>query len=198
MSNIFNINPHDDDDEDISTRINMDELYEQKQKKDMAKLTVYKKMLSKVHQKIKTTNRVTKNSDNFCWFVVPELLLGVPQYDQSACIYYLVQQLEDNGFKVRYNHPNLLFISWAHWVPAHVRSEIKKKTGVEIDGYGNVVKKNRKDADEYRPFQSNILRSSQSSSEPNQSPPQNENKKNYKDISTYKPTGRFIFDDIFK
>ena len=203
MSNVFNINPHDDDNEDISTRINMDELYEQKQKKDLAKLTVYKKVLSRVHQKIKTTNRMTNNSDNFCWYVVPEMLLGVPHYDQSGCIYYLVQQLEDNGFKVRYNHPNVLFISWAHWVPAHVRAEIKKKTGVEVDGYGNVVKSKIKNKMDIVPFNQiyhvhRRHRRHRRHHIPHSHLLLRKIKRKYKDISTYKPTGRFIFDDIFK
>ena len=80
------------------------------------------------------------------------------------------------------NHPNVLFISWNHWVPTYVRSELKKKTGVQVDGFGNVVEKE----DKQEPV--NISKKSTSSSFD----------KKYKDISTYKPTGKFIYDDIFK
>lgn len=182
MSNIFNIRPNDDDDEDVHTKINMDELYESKQKKDLAKLNVFKKILGRVHQKIKTTNRITRNSP-CCWFTVPEVILGIPYYDHIACIEFLVHELEENGFIVRYNHPNVLFVSWNHWVPSYVRSEIKKKTGVEVDGYGNVVEKKEKQPD------LNFAPKSNSSSD---------TKKNYKDISSYTPSGKFIYDDIFK
>ncbi len=181
MSNIFNIKPNDDDD-DINVKINMDELYETKQKKDLAKLNVFKKILGRVHQKIKTTNRLSKNT-SCCWFVVPEVILGIPYYDHTSCIEYLVVQLEENGFIVRYNHPNMLFISWNHWIPSYVRSEIKKKTGVDVDGYGNVVEK--------KPKEHEIS----FSTKPNTS---DADKKDYKDISSYKPSGRFIYDDIFK
>ena len=180
MSNIFNINPNDDDD-DINTKFNIDELYETKHKKDLAKLHIFKKILNRVYNKIKTTGRISRN-DPCCWFTVPELILGVPYYDHISCIEYLVIQLEENGFIVRYNHPNVLFISWNHWVPTYVRSELKKKTGVQVDGFGNVVEKE----DKQEPV--NISKKSTSSSFD----------KKYKDISTYKPTGKFIYDDIFK
>ena len=49
----------------------------------------------------------------------------------------LISELRDNGFIVRYTHPNLLFVSWAHWMPAHVRDQFKKQTGTVIDGFGN-------------------------------------------------------------
>ena len=174
MSNIFNINPHDD--EDINTKLNMDELYESKKQKDVAKLNVYKKILTRVHTKIKSANRISNTTN--CWFVVPEVILGIPYYDQPACIEYLIKELEDNGFVIRYNHPNVLFISWNHWVPTYIRNEIKKKTGVQIDGYGNVVQKENSIIEE--------------------KPTKSESSKNFKDISTYKPSGKFIYEDIFK
>lgn len=184
MSNVFNINP--DDDDDINTKFNIDELYEAKQKKDLARLNIFKKLLSRVYNKIKTTSRVSRNNP-CCWFTVPEVILGVPYYDHISCIEYLVVQLEENGFIVRYNHPNVLFISWNHWIPTYVRTELKKKTGVQVDGFGNVVTKEDKD-------ESLIISKKASNNASNNT----SQEKNYKDISTYKPTGKFIYDDIFK
>ena len=60
------------------------------------------------------------------------MMIGVPKYDSDSCIAYVIDKLQENGFKIRYTHPNMLFISWQHWVPEYVRSEIKKKTGVVI------------------------------------------------------------------
>jgi hypothetical protein len=56
-----------------------------------------------------------------------------------------VDKLQSNGFYVKYTHPNLLLISWKHWIPGYVRSEIKKKMNVSIDGYGNVIEDKKKD-----------------------------------------------------
>ena len=38
---------------------------------------------------------------------------------------------------MRYTHPNLIFISWGHYIPTYVRNEFKKKTGIAIDEHGN-------------------------------------------------------------
>ncbi len=136
---VFDINKSDIP-EDYNDRINLDELYDKKKESDILKLNTYKKLLARIHNRIKLTSRQGKNIEN-CWFVVPEMIFGAPKYDQGACIAYLMDNLKDNGFSVTYVHPNLLFISWNHWVPDYVRNEIKSKTGVAVDGYGNVIKK---------------------------------------------------------
>ena len=119
-------------------KVDMDDLYETKQRSDLFKLETYNKVLGRVHARIKMTGRRCK-ADQHCWFVVPEVMLGAPNFDHSECVSYLVSQLDDNGFRVRYTHPNLLFVSWQHWVPGYVRNEIKKKTGVTINGFGEKI-----------------------------------------------------------
>ena len=63
------------------------------------------------------------------------------------CTSYIIEKLIDNGFMIKYTHPNLLFISWRHYIPHYERAKIKKNTGVSVDGWGNVVvnKKDKKD-----------------------------------------------------
>jgi hypothetical protein len=136
MSDLFN----DDNDETFSDKINLDDLYSKKQQSDLNKLHVFNKILNRVHNKIKLTSR-QHNSQQCCWYVVPEMILGVPPFDHASCITYIVEKLQDNGFIVKYTHPNLLFISWNHWIPGYVRNEIKKKTGITVDGFGNRVQK---------------------------------------------------------
>ena len=124
MDTIFTLN-----DEDLSDKINLDDLYEKKKNYDMSKLTTYNKILNRIHIRIKTISR-QKIDEQHCWFVVPEIIIGVPKYDHGSCITYLMDKLSTNGFVVRYTHPSLLFISWKHWVPGYVRSEIKKKNRI--------------------------------------------------------------------
>ena len=66
-------------------------------------------------------------------------MIGVPKYDQGQCIGYVVEKLRENGFNLRYFHPNTILISWGHWIPSCIRDEIKKKMNKNIDGYGNIV-----------------------------------------------------------
>jgi hypothetical protein len=136
MDNIFS-NRNEDNRESVE-KLNLDELYEQKKQEDLAKLYTFNRILTRVHDKIKVSAR-QKNSQQFCWYLVPEMLMGVPNYDKDACITYLISKLEENDFITRYTHPNLLFISWKHYVPNYVRTEIKKKTGTVIDKFGNYV-----------------------------------------------------------
>ena len=147
MSTIFNINGGNDDNNDYNDKINLDDLYERKKQDDLSKLSNYKKILARIHHRIKLTSR-QKNDNQFCWFVIPEVILGVPKYDQGACIAYVMEKLDENGFSITYTHPNMIFISWKHWVPGYVRSEIKKRTGVAIDGYGNLVNEDKKKDDD--------------------------------------------------
>ena len=118
--------------EDFSEKLNIDELYEKKRLQDLNKLALFNKILNRIHVRIKTVSR-QKIDEQFCWFLVPEIIIGVPKYDQAACIAYLINKLKNNGFNVRYIHPNMLFISWIHWIPSYVRSELKKKTRINID-----------------------------------------------------------------
>jgi hypothetical protein len=190
MSNIFTL----DNIEDFSEKLNIDELYEKKRQYDLTKLALFNKMLNSVHKKIKLTSR-QKIDNQVCWYLVPETILGVPKYDQGACIAYLMDKLKSNGFNVRYIHPNLLFISWLHWIPSYVRTEIQKKTGIKLNEYGQRIEE--KDEDENMKMISDIP------SDPNdyllkQNDPNlkgRNQKKEYTPIKSYKPSGNLVYDD---
>ena len=121
-------------------RINIDELYESKKKNNLTRLDIYNKLLIKVHNRIKTASRL-KNSENFCTFIMPEVLIGYPNYNLEECLLFIIDKLQIDGFLTRYIHPNLLMISWNHWVPSYVRDEIKKKTGKQVNCYGEIENK---------------------------------------------------------
>ena len=69
-------------------------------------------------------------------------MIGVSRYNVAECTGYIINKLRENDLVVRYTHPNLVFISWSHWIPGYVRQEYKKQTGTTIDGYGNIADKN--------------------------------------------------------
>lgn len=195
MSHIFNLDSLDN----FTDKINLDELYEKKRKYDLSKLDIYNKLLSRVHNKIKVTSR-QKTDEQFCWFLIPEVMIGVPKYDQGACIAYIMDKLSNNGFNVKYTHPNLIFICWNHWVPSYVRTEIKKKTGMNIDGYGKIVdseSNNKDNSNNNKPFLTNLNNESDSLLIKNNSSTYNEqnNKKIYKSIREYKPSGNLIYNE---
>jgi len=182
MANIFNL----DNSADFSEKINIDELYEKKRQIDVNKLELFKKILNRIHVRIKT---VAKQStlERFCWYVIPEIIIGVPKYDQGACIAYIMDTLQKNGFQVRYFHPNTVFISWDHWVPTYVRTEIKKKTGININEYGEKIEDEKdEDSNEY---ENTIETKGILSLE------QIKNSKKYTPINSYKPSGKLVYSE---
>jgi len=184
------------DNEDESLKLNLDELYNKKQQQDLNVLNNYNKILQRIHNKIKYVSKNIVN-DNCCWYLMPEMVIGVPKYDYKDCTAYTIEKLRTNGFIVRYTHPNLLFISWKHWVPTYVRNEIKKKTGNVVDEYGNII--NNDDTNDNNNNNSafnienkdNILFS-------NNKQIKNINTsstKEYKDVKSYKPSGNLIYNN---
>lgn len=205
-------------------KINLDELYHKKQEQDKNKLYTYNKILTRIHEKIKLTSR-QKCNQQFCWFVVPEIILGVANYDHAGCIAYLVDKLQENKFMVRYTHPNLLLISWHHYVPNYVRNEFKKKTGTAIDEYGRpilydedgkVIKYDdtkgayggggNSAGIQHTPEDANALLYNQRNDHAgpgsgvgggSSSGPNGSDKKEYKPTDTYRPTGNLIYNQEY-
>jgi len=174
MSNIFTLEKFSD----FSEQINIDELYEKKRLVDLNKLELFKKMLNRIHVRIKTTAK-QQIHEKFCWFVVPEIIIGVPKYDQAGCIAYLMNSLQENGFNIKYFHPNALFICWEHWVPSYIRTEIKNKTGMVVDENGKVLEN---DTDVSDILQSNPIQDIK-------------NSKKYTPIDSYKPSGKLVYNE---
>tara|TARA_B100000530_G_C15908867_1_gene468487 strand:- start:887 stop:1471 length:585 start_codon:yes stop_codon:yes gene_type:complete len=180
METIFTLGDETDD----NLQINLDDLYEKKKQHDLNTLSIYNKILARIHNKITLTSR-QHTGNQHCWYLIPEMMIGVPRYDHGACIAFCIDKLKDNGFMLRYTHPNLLLISWKHWIPQYVRNEVKKKTGVVIDGYGNkMIKKEKQDDSNPDSF---ILKS-------NNNIPIQGTKKEYKEINSYKPSGNLIYN----
>ena len=189
MSNIFTL----ENIEDFSERLNIDELYEKKRQQDLNKLALFNKILNRIHVKIKTVSR-QKIDEQFCWYLVPEIIIGIPKFDQGACIAYLIDKLKISGFNVRYIHPNLLFISWLHWVPSYVRTEIKKKTGLVLNEYGEKVEENE-DENGVKMALNIEANPNDYLFKQNENQKDKQQKKEYTPIKSYKPSGNLLYGD---
>jgi len=195
MANIFTL----ENTVDFTEKISIDSLYEKKQQMDLNKLELFNKILNRIHVKIKTTSR-QKIDEQFCWYVVPEIIIGIPKYDQGALIAYLVDKLKTNGFIVQYYHPNTIFICWKHWVPSYVRNEIKSKTGIVIDEYGKKVSQDDNDTryitnGDYN-YNSNINTNMNNNVKSiNNAQTKVKDDKKYTPINSYKPSGKLIYND---
>jgi hypothetical protein len=177
-----------DDPNNYVDKLNLDELFQKKQIHDLTTTKNYNAILNRIHNKIKLTSR--QHVDNhYCWFVIPEVMIGVPKYDVAICISYVIDKLQQNDFNIRYTHPNLLLISWQHWVPLYVRNEIQKKTGVLIDGYGNIIN------NEINNSKNNIPAITNMNNQNNCHPISILKNSEIKSVDSYKPTGKLIYNN---
>lgn len=162
--------------EEAAQKINIDDLYEKKHQRDLKTLSTFNKILGRVHKRIQFTGRNKRNAKHI-WFTVPEYIFGEPNYDNGECVAYLVTKLEDNGFYVKYMHPNTLYISWENWIPTYARNEYKKRTGIEVDEHGNLIE-NIETKEEVADTKNNTG---------------SQNKKQFTPIEQYKPTGNLVY-----
>ena len=176
-------------DDDNVGNVDIDELYEKQQKRDLRQLSIFNKILNRIHKRIRVTGR-SKLKDQYIWFTIPEYIFGEPCYDKAECIAYIIAKLEANKFHIRYVHPNTIFVSWSNWVPSYVRNEYKKKTGITVDELGRVVsrKGEQMEIDDNDP-NTKILNNGQNNNE--------KPKKQYNSTEEYKPTGKLIYNPDF-
>jgi hypothetical protein len=178
-------------DELFNEKLNLDELCKKQKITHEHKIKIYQRILARVHKKIKSVSR-QRHNNKFCIYLLPEFVLGIPRYDMVNCTSFVIEKLMENGFQVKYTHPNLLFISWQHYIPSHVRADYKKKTGVSIDGYGNVIKKSNKNNPESKSDINALLLTNKSN---NIKIKKDDKKSNFTNITTYKPTGNLIYNN---
>ena len=179
-------------DDETKGNINIDDLYDKQQQRDVRQITIFNKILNRIHKRIKATGK-SKMKDQFIWFTIPEYIFGEPVYNKAECIAYIISKLETNKFHIRYVHPNTLYVSWANWVPSYVRNEYKKRTGVSVDELGRIVnrKENEMIMDSNDP-NAQILNNGQTN--PNDKP-----KKIYTPVDQYQPTGKLVYNpDLFE
>jgi hypothetical protein len=79
----------------------------------------YDILVRRVHHRVKT---VSQSNEVQCVYQLPQLVVGMPLYDPFECCGYLIRKLKNDGFMVKYYHPNILYINWAqHVIESHVR-----------------------------------------------------------------------------
>ena len=125
-------------DEECRDKINIDELYDRNHRREDKMLSIFKKILNRLHKRIEITAK-QKPNEKYIWFTVPSYIFGEPTYEHGQCIAHIIQNLADNGFYVKYLAPNTVFVSWENWIPSYIRRQVKKKTGKSINEKGEII-----------------------------------------------------------
>jgi hypothetical protein len=100
------------------------ELFEKRKNRDSSRLKAYNTILEQIYARVLTASRT--GTDSFLLYTVPPFILGLPRLDLEDCIIYIVYQLRQQGYEVRYTYPNLLFINWTH----HEKEYIHKQSPI--------------------------------------------------------------------
>ena len=140
------------------------ELHKYQIQKERKKIIIYDKVLSRCFHKIKI---FAKNSQTYCFFEVPNIILGLPYFNLDNCIHYIMQRLIDYNFKAIFINPNILFITWDIRI---TKSSPPKKISNEHKFLDLKIKRLNTEKDCI--FQKN----------------------NYKSIEKYKPSSKLIYD----
>jgi len=92
-------------------------------KKKTYKESLFKKILAQAHKRIEHSADV---GDQLTVFTVPSYMVGFPLFNRYECIQYLMDELQENGFRVECYNDMYLQISWAH-----LYSEFKASGGAQ-------------------------------------------------------------------
>jgi len=178
------------------SKLDLDDLYTNNRLLYEKKRAIYERVLGLAHRAIRTKAReAQQQTQKYCWYQIPEFMVGVPAYNAAECTGFVYTELLDNGFKVRYVHPGWLFIVWAHWVPAYIRHEIKNRHGITINSLGEIIT-NEDAEDEDNPTNDAVAQNPKGGMF---MPPGGKTGMNsrttraYKPIDTYKPRG--VYND---
>ena len=103
-------------------KLEMKQLYDQRKRRDHARLRSYNTLLEQIYHKIYSTSQLPGTTASIL-YSVPPFILGLPKMDMEDCVVYIVFQLRTAGFEVKFTWPNLLYISWKHHEAAYLESQ---------------------------------------------------------------------------
>ena len=89
-------------------KINIHELNQISEQKNMNKLKLYNKLIQNCHNRIKSS---AKNNYKTCMYTIPTYTYGYPLYDVNELINFVMNSLKKDGLNV-INIDKTLFISW--------------------------------------------------------------------------------------
>lgn len=89
--------------------LDINNLYDRINERNSKRLEKFDDILKKVHNRILYNANLEKT---YCFFQIPEFIIGVPLYNVNDLKNYLITCLKKDRFTLIYVEPNWLFISW--------------------------------------------------------------------------------------
>lgn len=134
--------------------IRIEELYDSQARRNREKHKLYETFFTSCTTKIKKSASVFKQYT--CTYDIPPFKIGHPQYNPVDLRNYIVKRLRLNGFFVKYDTSNMLFISWKPEdfnynnyckYMNYLNNKYDKEMDQKLIDVANSSKKNNKDPD---------------------------------------------------
>jgi hypothetical protein len=123
--------------------LDIKDLYSTINEKTIKRLEIYDNVLVKCHKRIKYNSSLERT---YCFYQIPEFIIGVPLYKVTEMRTYIINSLKNNGFKIMYIEPNWLFISWElPGISKLANTGLKKEVKIKED------RNKYKSVDNYKP-----------------------------------------------
>ena len=87
----------------------VNEIHKNQKEREKKRVQIYDKILIRCLKKIKESSI---KEDSYSFFEMPEYIPGMPLYNMTECLMYILNALKDKVFNSRYVDPYLIFISW--------------------------------------------------------------------------------------
>jgi len=87
----------------------VNDLHKKEVERNQNRKKIYNIIGEKCFKKIKDTSLT---EEKVCFFKLPEYIPGLPIYNMTECVLFLLDILKEKGFKARYVDPYMIFISW--------------------------------------------------------------------------------------
>lgn len=99
-------NYNKDDDMQV---FNVQEIHRKQKEKENSRISIYKSITNRCFKKIKETSL---NEETCCFFRIPEYIPGLPLYNMTECVMFILNILREKGFSARYCDHFTMYISW--------------------------------------------------------------------------------------
>jgi hypothetical protein len=89
--------------------VKADKLIKEQEERDERKKITFNKVFLKIEKKI-----ILASAANYyyCWYSIPEFIIGLPMYSLKECKEYIENKLKKNKFKTEFFEPNIIFVNW--------------------------------------------------------------------------------------
>jgi len=94
---------------DNSYSFNIQDIHKKQKEKEKNRIKIYESISSRCFKKIKETSL---NEETYCFYNLPEYIPGLPLYNMTECVMFLLNLLHEKGFSARYCEGFMIFISW--------------------------------------------------------------------------------------